>query len=460
MPAPIEMKSFSFSSDIISPMKNFKTVLFVVVVVVFLCGLVAMLPPIRDRIAYRVDLVRNRIEYTFFPPTEEIFVPQGQQAVAAVATLETAAPPAAETPTPIPPATLLPTVPTSTPGPTATPLPSQIILQGVRYEDQHGLWNYCAPATLSMALSYWGWEGTRLDTGKYLKPFDLDLNVMPYEMADYVADRTNLTAALRSGGTLTLLQKLAASGFPVVIEKGVMIKETSTGIVTWMGHYNLVVGYDDVTREVIVRDAYYSPPNYPLDYRIPYDQLMQEWQNFNYVFLVIYPPERQNDVYNLLGDYANENAASQIAFQKASDEVYTSSGVDTFFAWYNRGTNQVALQDYYGAAQSYDEAFKYLASMPKDLVPPKIMRMVWYQTGPYFAYYYSGRYQDVIDLAKQALALPTQGPYLEESFYWRAQAEIALGDKQSAVDDLGKSLEYHPGFSPSVNLMNQLGVSP
>ncbi len=441
-------------------MKNFKMVLLVVVVAVFLCGLIAMLPPIRDRIAYRAELVRNRVEYTFFPPTEELFVPQGLQAVAAVATLETPTPPEAETPTPAPSATLTPTVPTATAGPTATPLPAQIILQGVRYEDQHGLWNYCAPATLSMALSYWGWEGTRLDTGKYLKPFDEDLNVMPYEMANFVADRTNLTSAVRSGGTLTLLQKLIGGGFPVVIEKGAMIKETTTGVTTWMGHYNLVVGYDDTTQEVIVRDAYYSPPAYPLDYRISYDKLMQEWQNFNYVFVVIYPPDRQNEINTLLGDYADENAGSQIAFKKASDEVYATSGIDTFFAWYNRGTSQVALQDYFGAAQSYDEAFNYLANMPKDQVPPKIMRIIWYQTGPYFAYYYSGRYQDVIDLAKQALDLPTQGPYLEESFYWRAQAELAIGDNQSAIDDLRKSLEYHPGFIPSVELMNKLGVTP
>ncbi len=441
-------------------MKNFKTVLLVVVVAVFLCGIVAMLPPIRERIAYRAEIIRNRVEYTFFPPTEALFMPQGQQAVAAAATLETQPPPAAETVTPAPSATLTPTVPTATPGPTATPLPTQIILQGVRYEDQHGLWNYCAPSTLSMALSYWGWEGNRLDTGKYLKPFDEDLNVMPYEMANYVADRTNLTSVVRSGGTLTLLQKLVASGFPVIIEKGQQIKETTTGIVTWMGHYNVVVGYDDTTQEVITRDAYYSPPTYPLDFRISYDEIMKEWQGFNYVFMVIYPPDRQNEVFSLLGDYADENAASQIAFQKASDEVYTTTGADTFFAWFNRGTSQVALQDYYGAAQSYDEAFNTLASMPTDEVPKKIMRIIWYETGPYFAYYYSGRYQDVINLAEQSLDLPTQGPYLEESFYWRAQARLALGDNQGAIDDLRKSLEYHPGFIPSVELMNQLGVTP
>ena len=32
-----------------------------------------------------------------------------------------------------------------------------------------------------------------------------------------------------------------------------------------------------------------------------------------------------------------------------------------------------------------------------------LIRMMWYQTGPYFAYYYSARYQDVINLANTTL---------------------------------------------------------
>jgi hypothetical protein len=40
-----------------------------------------------------------------------------------------------------------------------------------------------------MALSYWGWDGDRMDAGKWLKPFDEDLNVMPYEMASYAAKK-------------------------------------------------------------------------------------------------------------------------------------------------------------------------------------------------------------------------------------------------------------------------------
>ena len=112
---------------------------------------------------------------------------------------------------------------------TPTPLPVSVSLDGVRYMDQHGLWNYCAPSNLAMALSYWGWEGDRLDTGQYLKPFEEDKNVMPYEMVNYVEEMTNLSVVVRSGGTLDLLKLLIANGYPVLVEKGAMIVNFAPG---------------------------------------------------------------------------------------------------------------------------------------------------------------------------------------------------------------------------------------
>ena len=83
---------------------------------------------------------------------------------------------------------------------------------------------------------------------------------------------------------------------------------------------------------------------------------------------------------------------------------------------------------------------------------------MWYQTGPYWAYYYSGRYQDVIDLATKTLENMSE-PILEESYYWRALAREAVGDVDGAIEDLQDSLEYHTGFEPSLALLQRLGVS-
>jgi tetratricopeptide (TPR) repeat protein len=113
------------------------------------------------------------------------------------------------------------------------------------------------------------------------------------------------------------------------------------------------------------------------------------------------------------------------------------------------------LQDYTGAAGAYDQAFQLYPDLEKDLRP---WRMMWYQTGPYFAYFYTGRYQDLVDLATTTIEAASE-PYIEESFYWRARAYEALGNRDGAIADLRTSLEYHPNFTPSTTFMQQLGIS-
>lgn len=85
--------------------------------------------------------------------------------------------------------------------------------------------------------------------------------------------------------------------------------------------------------------------------------------------------------------------------------------------------------------------------------------MMWYQTGPYWAYYYSGRYQDVIDLATTTLDAMSE-PVLEESYYWRALAREALGDTKGAIKDLRSALKFHPSFEPSLTRLQQMGITP
>ena len=116
----------------------------------------------------------------------------------------------------------------------------------------------------------------------------------------------------------------------------------------------------------------------------------------------------------------------------------------------------IRLQDYAGAAAAYDEAFALYPTIPEKERP---WRMMWYQTGPYWAYYYTGRYQDVTNLTTKTLDAMSE-PVLEESYYWRALAREALGDSKGAIKDLRSSLEYHPGFEPSLMQLEQLGGTP
>jgi tetratricopeptide (TPR) repeat protein len=346
--------------------------------------------------------------------------------------------------------TLPPDLPTPTLEPSPTALPARVELLGVEYVDQHGAFNYCAPANLAMELNFWGWQGTRDEIGNFVKPHPKDKNVMPYELADYVTQNTQFNVIFRSGGTPALLKTLLAEGFPVLVEKGAIMRDL-TGVDSWMGHYQVLTGYDDAAGEWVIQDSFYQA-----DYRETYEKFMSGWRSFNYVFLVVYPPAEEARLMDLLGVYADELSAYQMAAQIASEEIFMSQGVDLFFAWFNRGTSLVALQDYAGAAGAYDQAYQVYATLEAKGRP---YRITFYQTGPYFAYYYTGRYQDVINLASQTLD-STPEPFLEENFYWRALARLALDDREGAVQDLRDSLDAHPDFGPSLVQLQALGETP
>jgi hypothetical protein len=110
-------------------------------------GIAYNLPPIHDRLAWRVENMRVAIKRYLNPPEEVVFVPQEQVDAIVSATLT------AQAPTP----TLLPSfTETPLPSPTAsaipTAIPESVSLTGIRHEYQK--FNNCAPASLAMVLSY------------------------------------------------------------------------------------------------------------------------------------------------------------------------------------------------------------------------------------------------------------------------------------------------------------------
>jgi hypothetical protein len=444
-------------------MKNKKWLLFIVLIPLLCLGSVGLyfLPPVHDRLAWRLDELMLNLKYRLNPPAQAVFVPQGGKEGPSVATLLPTVLPSL-TPTVLPTeivdstpvlASAKPTstviLPSATPAPISTPIPDRVVLKDVIYEDQHGRWNYCAPANLSMALSFWGWGGNRDVVGPFLKPDEKDKNVMPYEMASYVQEHTELMAISRVGGDLDLLKRLIASGFPVVVEKGTFLRDL-TGVVSWMGHYQVVTGYDDAEEEFITQDSFVKA-----DHPVSFVDMIKGWRAFNYAYLVIFPPEKEGEVIALLGPDADEMINYQNAALKASNEIYGLAGIDQYFAWFNRGSSLVNLQDYAGAAAAYDESFAIYPTIPEAERP---WRMMWYQTGPYFAYFYAQRYYDVLYLADGTLSAMQGDQNLEESYYWRAMAKAALGDTSGAIADYRTSLKYHPGFGPAIYQLQLLGV--
>ena len=417
-------------------------ILFFIFGVIGLCllaGLAYNLPPIHDRLAWRVDTLRAQVKRYFNPPEQVVFVPQEQVDAIVSGTLTAMAP----TPT----STSLPLTATAVPLPslTPTPIPASLALTGIRHEYQK--FNNCAPASLSMVLSYWGWGGDQFQTRAYLRPsFEIDdKNVNPFEIVDYVQKNTQFDAVWRVGGNLGLLKRLVAAGYPVLIEKGLLDPHDHA----WLGHYQLISGYNDTKAQFLVYDSYEGPPE---AYGVSYDVIAQFWRHFNFVYVVVFPRDRSTDVQSILGTDSDPQQNFQSAAQLASAEAGSLTGREQFFAWFNLGSNLVSLQDYVNAARAYDNAFALYAALPEAERP---WRLLWYQDGPYAAYYYTGRYQDVINLAHTTL-LNVDKPVLEETYYWRGMAKEALGDRAGAIEDLTRAAALNPNSTPAAEELRRI----
>jgi effector-binding domain-containing protein len=432
-------------------------------------------PPIHEKLAWRLDNLRVRIVYFFRPPQNVTFHPTEQSLPTPTAGLST--PTATDT---------LPPIDLATPTITSTPVPASVILSNVPFVDQSNRYNYCGPANLAMALEYWGWKG---NPGSTLEPRDqiaavvkpgvnnpnlnfvdrgnTDVNVMPYELVDFVNDNTPYKALYRYGGDTDLLKRLIAAGFPVITEKGIYEPLLPDYSVQWGGHYSFTTGYDDGTQEFVWQDSYLpKPTSVGKDSRASYADYIMNWRAFDYVFIVVYPADREADLYQVLGPWGDQYWAAQHALDVANQEIQSLQlgGNDLFFAMFNKVTSYVNLQnpDYGQAATAYDDANAYynnqLTVSDDKPIPYRIM---WYQTAPYFAYYYSGRYQDVINLAKANLeTIELGGRELEESWFWRARAEYALGAYDTAYADMRQALHFHPGFQPALDMFSLWGVTP
>jgi tetratricopeptide (TPR) repeat protein len=458
--------------------RTVKIILWLVVLIVLAVGLYNI-PFIHSKLAWRLDYLRLSVIDFFQPPQNVTFHPGGQS----FPTITSAQSIPTSTITPI--NTTNPTeitVPTAT----STPPPASVILTNVPFVDQMGRYNYCGPANLAMALEYWGWKGEPTSnydprdqiaavvkpgvddpTKNFVERGNTDVNVMPYEMVDFVNEHTTYKALFRYGGDLDLVKRLIAAGFPVITEKGIYEPLLPDNSVQWGGHYSFTTGYDDSQQQFVWQDSY-LPPSKPVgkDSRDSYMTYLSNWRAFDYLFIVVYPADREQDVYQVLGPWGDQFWAAQHALDIANQEIQSQSltGNDLYFAMFNKVTSLVNLQnpDYGPAGAAYDEANAYYNAKLVPTGDKRIpWRMMWYQTAPYFAYYYTGRYQDVIDLAKQKLEyIERGGRELEESWYWLARAEYALGAYETAYADMRQALHFHPGFQPALDMFSLWGVTP
>lgn len=322
------------------------------------------------------------------------------------------------------------------------PLPTSYRQTGFRYEAQG--WNNCGPATITNALTYFGYTDNQRRAADWLKPHYEDKNVNPVEMVSYVNTQVPelpVQALVRFGRNLDTLKTLIANNFPVIIEAGYDPDPADMG---WMGHYLLVVAYDDTTQEFITLDSYAGE-----NYVYSYDHINLFWRHFNRTYIVLYETQREAELMALLGDDADVEKNALAALEIARHEA-TYDPTDGF-AWFNIGTSYVQLADTYGqqayeyAATAYDEARKH--GLP--------WRMMWYQFGAFEAYNAVGRYDDMLTLAGSNLN-DGGGKWVEETFYYGGIAREALGETERALQNYRQAVFLNGNFTAAQEAITRL----
>jgi tetratricopeptide (TPR) repeat protein len=278
-----------------------------------------------------------------------------------------------------------------------------------------------------MALSYFGSPLTQADVAATLRPNGDDKNTSPEEMVAY-AQSQGYRALMRPNGDAGLLRLLLSNGLPVIIETW---HEPEPG--NGMGHYRLLVGYDDASATWLVYDSYDTVGLVSAEpyggIRLPYDETMSLWEAFGRVYVVIYDEGRAPLAESILGEHMVEATTWQRAAERASAD--TEAAPEDAFAWFNLGTALTALGRYDEAAAAFDRA--------REIGLP--MRMFWYQFAAFRAYHEVGRYQDAVSLADATLAQTDQ---IEELWYWKGLALEAMGQVEAGRGALETAARLNP----------------
>ncbi|MBK8020563.1 MAG: hypothetical protein IPK19_03805 [Chloroflexi bacterium] len=318
-------------------------------------------------------------------------------------------------------------------------LPPQARLEGLRPVYQQT--NRCSAAALTIQLSYFGWTGTYDDTIRALNPHAEDVAVRLDEMLAF-GEAQGLKGIERVGGTLELIKALVANGFPVLMES--VYYDGPDAFKDWMSHNRVVMGYDDAQGVLLTYDSLLGNGENNSGRPVPYADVDTRWRAFNRDYLVLYRPEDEAKLQAILGPLWDARAAAEQALAQSIAELDTPAADS--FTLFNIGASLVLLERYEEAADYFDRARG--TGLP--------WRMMWYMYGPFEAYYHTGRYQDVLQLARDVIATT---PGVEETYYYAGLAYEALGEPARAKSNYEVAVMRNNGYAPAVAALSRLATS-
>lgn len=243
--------------------------------------------------------------------------------------------------------------------------------------------NNCGPASLSMALSYYGINISQKVLGDALRPYQVvngnndDKSVTLEELA-VKAEEYGLVAYHRPSGDFEKLKYFIAYDMPVITRTWLEPDED-------IGHYRVIKGYDDEGK-IIIQDDSLQGRN--LSYT--YEEFLEIWKKYNYEYLVLVTQDKIEVTETILGDDINENKAWERAVKISQTEL--EKNPNDIYARFNLSVALFNTGDFRESVKEFEKIENKISN-----------RTLWYQIEPILAYYYLKDYGRVFEISNSIL---------------------------------------------------------
>jgi len=159
--------------------------------------------------------------------------------------------------------------------------------------------NNCGPASVAIIMGYYDHWITQETVNELLNPFPSPCGIIFYireQFGQFVDERNHygddpaVNAHLyhlpihKDSDKILPVKLLLANGIAVIVFQELSLDSD-------IGHYRILRGYDDASREFIVDDPLLGP-----DHRIPYDtfvELIYPWRSARAI-IPVFPPEKES----------------------------------------------------------------------------------------------------------------------------------------------------------------------
>lgn len=294
--------------------------------------------------------------------------------------------------------------------------------------------NNCGPAALSMALRFYGIDISQAELGFALRPYQIpngdndDKSVTLEEMAEK-AGEYGLVPFHRPNGDIEKIKLFITYDIPVIARTWTKVNED-------IGHYRVVKGYDDSTRQIIQDDSLQNKNLW-----FAYDVFNIMWEKFNFEYLVLVPQEKVGIAEAILADDANPEVAWQKAAQNAQRQLETNP--DDIYSRFNLSVAYYNIGEYKKSVEEFEKV--------ESRLPP---RTLWYQIEPIEAYFELGDYPRVLSITDKVLNNYNRA--FSELYLIRGKTYQKQANIEAARNEFEKAVFYNKNFKAAQQALSSI----